>query len=96
MFDSPNQMSPESGGQAPQSGMGQYSGQPSEAEANDNQRKAQFQSEVQKLQMQAQVLARMEPAFAPIARQIIEMTMRGLGQMMGSMPDEEASESPYM
>jgi hypothetical protein len=92
-LDTPQDQAPQ---QQPGAGIGAMLGG-GQAQANDAQeRKRNFLTEVMRTQKQLETLARMEPGFAEAARKAGEIISTGMGKVVGSMPDVESSQTPYL
>jgi len=76
------------------SGLGSFLGTGQAGDAQ-RQRRQMFQEQLQKMQMMVMQIAQMEPGFAPYARQMIDVSMQGMNEVVGGMPERESS-TPYM
>ena len=96
-LDSPNSALPPNTGTeapAPPGGLGAMMGD-QQSESSQSERRKQFQDQVQRLQLLAITLSKMEPGFAEASRQIIDMAMSGQMKVVGGMQEQE-SQAPYL
>lgn len=101
VIDSPqNAVAPLGAGAAsepvmPQANIGSFLGSQAQTEAF-TQRREMFQRQIQSLQMLAMQIAEAEPGFSEVARAIIDLSMKGMGKVVGGMHEPESGSQPYL